>query len=61
MNNLAVHLLMRSKNNDISFGRTECLTYVICYQTLHKLPSLLNGDRVTVLNFFFIPDGSNIT
>ena len=52
---------MRSKNNDISFGRTECLTYVICYQTLHKLSSLLNGDRVTVLNFFFIPDGSNIT
>ena len=55
------HLLMRSKNNDISFGRTDFLTYVVCNQTSHKLSSILNVDRLTALNFFVIPDGSNIT
>ena len=52
---------MRSKKNDISFGRTDFLTYVVCNQTSHKLSSILNVDRLTVLNFFVIPDGSNIT
>ena len=58
---LLYDILMRSKTNDISFGRTDCLTYVVCRQTLHTLSSILNVDRLTVLNFFVIPDGSNIT